>query len=194
MLRILSLTTLAVLAIAGSSIQSSAEDKSFDHPQYKKLALDWCYGWATECGQHAADAWCVKQGYESASHFTKWENAGEPTRIISSNQICDEAGCSSFTEISCHKADKAASDGYDDEDKGPVHYEYPMAGKRRVDWCYEWATDCGKPAADYYCKVNGQDHAVDFKIDENISKTRILHSGQKCTDPECDGFKYIDCE
>jgi hypothetical protein len=69
-----------------------------------------------------------------------------------------------------------------------------MAGKRRLDWCLTWASDCGKPAADYYCKTKGHAQATGFKIDENIWKTRILKTGQKCTDPECDGFKYIDCE
>jgi hypothetical protein len=187
--KFLRISTLAVIAIAGWSFPANATEKSFDNPHYKNLALDWCKGWAADCGKPAADAWCVKQGYESSSHFSKWEDAGEPTRIISSNQICDEAGCDSFTEITCQKPD-----GYGEEDNQPVHYENPMAGNRRLDWCFTWAADCGKPAADYYCKAQGNDHAVDFKKDDNIYKTRLLHTGQKCTDPECDGFKYIDCE
>jgi hypothetical protein len=186
---ILRLTTLAVLALAGSSFPAFAGDKSFEQPHYKSLALDWCLDYATGCGKPAADAWCVTQGYESSSHFSKWENTGEPTRIISTGKICDEEGCDGFTEISCHKGD-----GYSDEDKEPVHYVNPMAGKRRLDWCFSWAAECGKPAADFYCQSQGHNHSVDFKKDDNIYKTRILHTGQKCTDPECDGFKYIDCE
>ncbi len=195
--KIFQIAVFAAVAFAGSSFSAFADDKSFDHPQYKKLALDWCKGYATDCGKPAADAWCINQGYESSSHFSKWEDTGEPTRIISNNQICDQADCDGFTEISCHKGGEETegdSGGYGDEDKDPVHYAEPMAGKRRLDWCYSYGVDCGKPAADYYCKTNGHDHAADFKIDEHIDKTRILHSGEKCTDQNCNGFKYIDCE
>ncbi len=180
---------LAAVALAGLSVSATAESTSFDYPKHKGLALDWCRSWATDCGKPSADAWCVKKGYDSSSGFSKWNDAGEPTRVISSNQICDDAGCDSFTKISCQKADD-----YTDEDPESIHYNAPMAGKRRLDWCLTWATDCGKPAADYYCKTKGHALATGFKIDENIWKTRILKTGQKCTDPECDGFKYIDCE
>jgi hypothetical protein len=182
------MATLAALAFAGSAGLASAETKVFEKPRYKNLALDWCKSWATDCGKPAADAWCVKQGWDSASKFSRWDDLGEPTRIVSNNQICDQPDCDSFTKITCQKAD-----AYDDEDQ-PVKYANPMVGKRRLDWCLDWATNCGKPAADFYCKSQGQTTAVDFKIAENIFKTRLLKSGQKCTDPECDGFKYITCE
>ena len=75
-----------------------------------------------------------------------------------------------------------------------THYVKPMAGNRRLDWCLTWATDCGKPAANFYCKTQGHDKAVSFKIASDIGKTRLLKTGEKCTQPDCDGFKYIDCE
>jgi hypothetical protein len=188
MLKIVATAAFMALMCVGTAGMASAETKVFSEPQYKNLALDWCKSWSTDCGKPAADAWCVKQGWESAAGFSRWDDLGEPTRIISNNQICDQPDCDSFTKITCQKAD-----AYDDEDQ-PVKYTKPMAGKRRLDWCLDWATNCGKPAADFYCKKQGHSTAVDFKIDENIWKTRLLKSGQKCTAPHCDGFKYIECE
>jgi hypothetical protein len=182
-------TILAGITLAGLSASAMAEATTFDYPKHKGLALDWCRSWATDCGKPAADTWCQKKGFDSAAGFSKWNDAGEPTRVISSNQICDDASCDSFTKISCQKADD-----YTDEDPEPVRYNLPTAGKRRLDWCLTWATNCGKPAADFYCKAKGHAQAAGFKIDENIWKTRIMKTGQKCTEPECDGFKYIDCE
>jgi hypothetical protein len=186
--RFLVLATFALMTLAGSFHAASAEQKVFDNPRYKSLALDWCKGWSKDCGKPAADAWCVKQGYDTAAKFSKYEDIGEPTRIISNNQICDEGMCDGFTKITCEKADD-----YADEDQ-PVKYDNPMVGKRRLDWCLDWSANCGKPAADYYCKKQGHTTAIGFKIDENIWKTRLLKTGQKCTDPNCDGFKYIECE
>jgi hypothetical protein len=181
---------LALLSFATLTQQVHAEQKVFSNPKYKSLALDWCKGWATDCGKPAADAWCVKQGYESASKFQIYEDIGEPTRIISSNQICDQPDCDSFTKITCEKAD-----AYEEDDNADVvRFNKPMVGSRRLDWCLTWATDCGKPAADFYCQKKGYDQAVSFKIASDIGKTRILKTGQKCTEPGCDGFKFIDCE
>jgi hypothetical protein len=186
--------TAAVLAgLAALSVvqPASAEQKVFNNPKYKSLALDWCKSWAADCGKPAADAWCVKQGYEDATSFKIYEDIGEPTRIISNNQICDQPECDSFTKITCQKADV-----YDDGDDAAeiVRINKPMAGARRLDWCLTWASNCGAPAANYYCKKKGYNKAVGFKIAENIFKTRILKTGEKCTQPDCDGFKYIDCQ
>jgi hypothetical protein len=188
------ISTLAVLAFAigvGTAGFAFAEQKVFENPKYKSLALDWCKSWATDCGKPAADAWCAKQGYEGASKFSIDEDLGQPTRIISNNQICDQPDCDSFAKITCQKADAEDDGGGETE---VVRFNKPMAGSRRLDWCLTWATACGKPAADFYCAGKGYDNAVSFKIAADIGKTRILKTGQKCTEPGCDGFKYIDCE
>jgi hypothetical protein len=185
-------TALAIALLAFGSFTSvaQAEQKVFSNPKYKSLALDWCKSWANDCGKPAADAWCLKQGYESSSNFQIAEDIGEPTRIVTSNQICDEPGCDSFTKITCQKADL-------DDDEGEtesVRFNKPMAGSRRLDWCLTWATNCGKPAANFYCKQKGYNVATGFQIANDIGKTRILKTGEKCTDPACDGFRYIECE
>ncbi len=166
-------------------------------PVWKGHALDWCLNWGADCGKPAADKYCQSGGYDKSTDFVFWENLGQTTRLIGSNQVCDDAAlCDSFKSITCLKttASPTPPDEDDDDDTEAVTYNKPKAGGRRLDWCLTWAIDCGKPAADYYCGKKGHDSATAFKIAENIGKTRILKTGQKCTDPQCDGFKYITCE
>jgi hypothetical protein len=174
-----------------SAIAGDPPIKTFENPVYKNYALDWCYTWAADCGKPVADAYCKISKYDSAKSFKKLPHVGEPTRLIGSNQVCDEGGCDSFASITCQK-----QVAYDDEDEDTkiIHYEEPMAGKRRLDWCLTWATDCGQAAADYYCDSQGHTKAVKFKQAIGLGKTRLLKTSQKCTGPQCTGFEYIDCE
>ncbi len=198
----------ALFALVVSTNIALAEFKQFDEPKYKHLALDWCKSWQKDCGQPAADAYCVSQGWESASKYAKAEDVEYPTRVIGDNKICDAEGCDSFSSIICQKADHVEEPKADEGDYGDnagdgdyneggyeaVTYNYPRAGKWHLDWCLSYGADCGKPAAEYYCKAKGHGHAKAFEIDENYGKTRIMKSGEKCTDQSCDGFKYITCE
>jgi hypothetical protein len=189
----------ALFALAFSSSIAFAEFKQFDEPQYKHLALDWCKSWQKDCGQPAADAYCVSQGWESASKYTKAEDVEYPTRVIGDSKICDAAGCDSFSSIICQKAEHVEEETGGDGDYGEggyeaITYDYPRSGKWHLDWCLSYNADCGKPAAEYYCQQKGHGHAKAFEIDENYGKTRNLKTGEKCTDQSCDGFKFITCE
>jgi hypothetical protein len=183
----------ALIAVVASH-SARAEQQVFNNPQYKSLALDWCRTWGNDCGKPAADAFCAKQGFVSATAFPKADDVGVPTRIISTNQICDQPECDSFSKITCYKPDPVVDGDDDDSDGEAVTYNKPRAGGRRLDWCLTWGVNCGKPAADYFCKKRGHVEASAFKIAENIGATRILKTGEKCTMPECDGFRYITCE
>jgi len=79
--------------------------KKFQSPLYKGNRLDWCRSWAKDCGKGAADAWCKYQGFEAASKFQIDENIGKsnPTKIISTGQICDQGFCDGFKSIECLK-------------------------------------------------------------------------------------------
>ncbi len=192
-------STAALFALAVSSNFALAEFKQFDTPQYKHLALDWCKSWQKDCGQPAADAYCVSKGWESASKYAKAEDVEYPTRVIGDSKICDAEGCDSFSSIVCQKADLVEEEQGGDGDYGEggyeaIRYDYPRAGKWHLDWCLSYGAECGKPAADYYCKAKGHGGAKAFEIDENYGKTRIMKTGEKCTDQSCDGFKYISCE
>jgi len=63
-----------------------------------------------------------------------------------------------------------------------------------LDWCKTWGVDCGKPAADYFCKYKGYEESILFEEEHDIGYTRILKTGQICNDKFCDSFKFITCK
>lgn len=172
--------------------------QDFSNPTYKGHRLDWCNTWATDCGKTVADRFCHVKGFDKAGTFSKAEDVGESTRLIGSNQVCDEAMCDSFTTIQCLKTTAAPTPDDADEDPNEgteqVIFKAPMFKGRRLDWCRGFATDCGKPAADAYCEMKGYDEAAEFVMAADIGKTRIISTGQKCNDSTCDGFKSIICQ
>lgn len=72
-------------------------------------------------------------------------------------------------------------------------------GEERLDWCLNWARDCGKPVADMFCKKWRFTGAKDFRAESNIGRTRLITSvydidrNVVCNGPNCTGFKYITC-
>jgi hypothetical protein len=70
----------------------------------------------------------------------------------------------------------------------------PKVGGVALDWCKTWATDCGQPAADYYCKKKGYKKTVGHRKENNIGYTKILKTGQICNISTCDSFESIKCE
>jgi hypothetical protein len=72
----------------------------------------------------------------------------------------------------------------------------PMFNGKRLDWCANWTDDCGKPAADAFCKTQGYGEATVFKRDPHIggvSPTRVISTGAVCDLAHCDGFLEITC-
>jgi hypothetical protein len=63
----------------------------------------------------------------------------------------------------------------------------------RLDWCREWGSACGKPAADAYCHMLGHAGSGQIQIRNNVGKTAIISSKAICSDPTCDGFRLIEC-
>jgi hypothetical protein len=177
--------TCSVTAFAGT------EYKTINQPQWKGHLLDWCLTWATDCGQPAADKFCQSSGYDASKTFSKWNDAGQATRLIGSNQVCDEPTCDSFKAIQCVKtvADGGGSGGGDE-----VTFLKPKYKGKRLDWCKSWATDCGEPAADAFCEYKGYDGSTSFEEAIDIGNTKVISSGQVCTDQACDGFKKIVCQ
>jgi hypothetical protein len=67
----------------------------------------------------------------------------------------------------------------------------------RLDWCRHWARDCGKPAAELFCRQMGFSKAVRFSIDPDIGArgiaTVVFGDGKLCRAPYCSGFRIITC-
>ena len=63
----------------------------------------------------------------------------------------------------------------------------------RLDWCREWGSACGKPAADAYCRMLGHARSGHIQIGNNVGRTALISSKAICSDPTCDGFRLIEC-
>ena len=77
-------------------------------------------------------------------------------------------------------------------------YAKPKQGGMRVDWCYSWGAQCGKPAADRFCQSKGYVQSNDYVEDVDIGAsgidTLVQGTGQVCHGSFCDGFTYVTCE
>lgn len=78
--------------------------------------------------------------------------------------------------------------------KTKIFVEPMFHGKKRVAWCLTWASNCGFPAAAAFCRWRGYFYAVDWLLDHNIGKTKLIGEDRVCEDWYCDGFKYIQCQ
>lgn len=153
-------------------------------PMYNGLRLDWCYDWAVSCGAPAANAYCGKLGYRGDTAGFAIDNdvglTGIDTRLIGTGAICDQDFCDGFSYVSCRRFS--------------LNYSNPTYGDRRLDWCLNWAADCGKPAADKFCTSKGFIKASSFTMDPDIGNTRLIGTSAICDQAFCDGFKQIRCE
>jgi hypothetical protein len=84
-----------------------------------------------------------------------------------------------------------------EKDPNVKEFEKPTIGGYRLDYCREWGTNCGAPAADAFCSSKGYTRSVHWEIDPNIgveTPTKIFATGAMCNQSFCDGFKVIDCQ
>jgi hypothetical protein len=72
-------------------------------------------------------------------------------------------------------------------------FDEPRWFDDRLDWCLNWGTDCGKPAADNFCKRRRYTGARDFAPAPGIGRTRVSGNNQLCTGSFCVGFAHITC-
>ena len=173
---------LSVLMLVGGH---RAEAADFQNPMIQGYRLDVCRVWGSECGKPAADAFCQRQGFGNATLFTVDNDIGaqSPTRVIATGQICNEGYCDGFKSITCASSVSKS-------------FPNPSIGGYRVDWCREWATACGQPAATAFCRAKGYTQASAFTPANDIgvaTPTRVMGTGQICNEAFCDGFSSITC-
>jgi hypothetical protein len=77
-----------------------------------------------------------------------------------------------------------------------VRHAKPKWGEHRLDWCLNWARNCGEAAAQAWCQAMGYDKATHWKKTNNIgsqSPTVIMREKKICRKKACDGFTEITC-
>jgi hypothetical protein len=62
-----------------------------------------------------------------------------------------------------------------------------------LDYCREWGTNCGVPAADAFCRTQGYVKSVDWALTPDRPPTAVISSKQVCADPQCDRIVKVVC-
>jgi hypothetical protein len=78
----------------------------------------------------------------------------------------------------------------------PKTFVNPKVGSNRLDFCLNWGSGCGEPAATAWCQSKGFNKSIDSEMDADIgnsSPTRLIATGAVCDQPYCDGFTFITC-
>jgi hypothetical protein len=80
---------------------------------------------------------------------------------------------------------------------GEIQYNYPVVKTSSgttlpLDWCRVWANDCGKAAADVFCRQEGHQGAARFARYDGATKTWVIDDKKECDGP-CASFKSIVC-
>jgi len=179
---VIGIVTLLCVSVAFSGL-ASADSKMYRAPLLNGYKLDWCYTWAKDCGQRAANAYCQRRGYRRASNFKIDHNVGEPTRLIGDQaKLCSSDECDSFRYIRCSRPDQRT-------------VRKPKLNGYRLDWCFTWAKNCGRRVANAYCREIGFNRSTNFKIARNVGvPTRLIGDRAKlCSSDECDSFRHITC-
>lgn len=181
-------TLFAVVCVLSWAAEpAAAQDKTFNKPRHLDDRLDWCLTWGTNCGKPAAVAFCNRRRFTGVVVF-RAEVVGKsaPTRLIGSNQVCSGHDfCTAFAYITC---------------TGPIEqdrvFANPVWKGDRLDVCLQWGTNCGKPAADAFCKTKGFSESLDATADlePGYAATRLIGTDQVCDKPFCRGFQQIICK
>ena len=59
------------------------------------------------------------------------------------------------------------------------------SGNMRVDWCLNWAANCGKPAAEAFCQARGFRQATSFQSQQTGGPTWVAGDRKICLQPAC---------
>lgn len=113
------------------------------------------------------------------------------------------AGSKGFVVIKYQAVETISKSGGEDKPQGQAatavgtkRYVNPMLGEFRLDWCLKNQKNCGKPAADEFCKFWSLAEAVSFRKADGVGKrepTREILDGAICEKPSCNGFSEIIC-
>jgi hypothetical protein len=154
-------------------------DVVINNPQVDGYGLDLCREWATNCGAPAAHAYCAANGYRAAVAYRTLKDK-QRTRVIHGGQVCDAPYCDRISSVTCKEA--------------KVTIVNPQLDGYALDFCREWAANCGLPAANAYCISKGHARALRFESVKSTQKTRIINGGQVCDAAYCTRISQVECE
>jgi hypothetical protein len=74
-----------------------------------------------------------------------------------------------------------------------VKFPDPLVDGVPLDYCLQWGRDCGRPAADAWCRAQGFAAASAFEVRLQSPPTRVLATGQVCDEVHCDRMASVTC-
>ena len=171
---------LAVLGLTVAATDVWPQSAVFNNPTIGGVALDWCREWGANCGKPAADAFCQFHGYQESSNLAM-RNDKPPTVVIRGGAFCQEDFCDRITSVACVGT--------------PITKDYrnPTVDGYGLDFCREWGANCGKPAADAYCRSRGHKGASSYVTMPEHPPTRVIGSGEICREEFCDRIIMVMC-
>ncbi|HON78359.1 MAG TPA: hypothetical protein PK544_07705 [Spirochaetota bacterium] len=75
-----------------------------------------------------------------------------------------------------------------------TRYDRPMINGIRLDWCRDYATDCGDKAADIFCQSKGHSRSLKWETEDGGGRTIIISDNEICRGSHCTAFKYVICK
>jgi hypothetical protein len=78
------------------------------------------------------------------------------------------------------------------QDPRVAAFPNPTWNGQHIDRCLHWGQDCGKPAADYFCRTKGFADAQDFRYGP-LRPTLVVGDNKVCDAEGCGGFTEIHC-
>jgi hypothetical protein len=72
-------------------------------------------------------------------------------------------------------------------------FAQPMLDGIALDICQQWGTECGKPAADAFCRQQGMAESIEHKVRNDAPPTRVIGSGKVCSEATCDRIDWLRC-
>ncbi len=76
-----------------------------------------------------------------------------------------------------------------------VEVARPRVDGYRVDQCRTWSSDCGQPAADFYCeeRYGAGSYATAFEVVSATEPTLVLGDDLVCDNGSCDALEHVTC-
>lgn len=184
----LELLFAALLFLLATNDVTIAQDHRYVAPRsYDDLRLDWCLTWATDCGRPAALEFCNRRRFREVVDFQP--ERVEQTIVVGSDRVCQRGQhCTGFAYITCRERIPSSEHFHNPK--------WPLKDTVRLDSCREWAANCGKPAADEFCRRLGFATSFHSQVDRKTgySDTRIISSRRICTGRGCRGYQQISCQ
>jgi hypothetical protein len=189
--RLVAVVAAACAFAAGAMLAAQpaapTEHETFAAPALDGLPVDACLTKEGGCGLLSANAFCHSQGYE---HATAWSSAPAAQTLIAGSGLICQTGptlrCNSLRNVACTRPVPPP---------GSRTYAIPLANGAPVALCRTSSDDCGKAAADQFCRRQDFERASWWSW-TNYKETWNIATGERCTasaDRRCEGLRKVVC-